>query len=76
MAAAEVKTFHRHWDYELEHRTSGRQQRKIPMDGVSGVLEAGGVQGSIWPFLDLAKWLGIGSSTGQGFGAIFVEPDE
>lgn len=60
------------WEYDCETRFSGRQKQRIPLDGVMGTLEVSGDLGPLWAYLDLARWIGIGSSTSHGFGSVHV----
>lgn len=49
-------------------RTSGRQKRRIDMDGVLGDLTAEGEIGELIPFLRAGEWLHVGSGTSMGMG--------
>lgn len=49
-------------------RTSGRQHREVPMDGVVGTLEASGDLTPLMPYLRAGEWLHVGSGTSMGMG--------
>ena len=49
-------------------RTSGRQKRTVPMDGVVGWLEAAGELTELAPYLRAGEWLQVGSGTSLGMG--------
>jgi len=51
------------WD-----RYSGRQQRRVAMDGVVGWVEASGDLGPLMPYLRLGEHLHVGSGTSMGMG--------
>jgi hypothetical protein len=51
------------WD-----RFSGRQGRRVAMDGVVGWLEASGELGGLMPALRLGEWVHVGSGTSMGMG--------
>jgi hypothetical protein len=49
-------------------RASGRQRRRVEMDGVVGTLEARGELGALAPYFEAGRWLHIGSGTSMGMG--------
>jgi len=49
-------------------RTSGRQRRRVEMDGVVGTLEARGELGPLAPYFEAGRWLHVGSGTSMGMG--------
>ena len=49
-------------------RTSGRQRRRVEMDGVVGTLEARGDLGALAPYFEAGRWLHVGSGTSMGMG--------
>lgn len=51
------------WD-----RHSGRQDRRIPMDGLLGTLTAAGDLTPLAPFFHAGEWLNVGSGTSMGMG--------
>ena len=51
------------WD-----RMSGRQGRRVQMDGVVGRLEAEGDLGELAVYLRAGEWLSVGSGTSMGMG--------
>jgi hypothetical protein len=51
------------WD-----RQSGRQQRRVAMDGVVGTLEASGDLTALAPYFAAGEWLNVGSGTSMGMG--------
>jgi len=51
------------WD-----RMSGRQQRRVQMDGVLGSLEAAGELAALAPYFEAGQWLHLGSGTSMGMG--------
>jgi CRISPR/Cas system endoribonuclease Cas6 (RAMP superfamily) len=59
------------WD-----RMSGRQGRRIEMDGVTGTVEAEGDLGALVPYFRLGKWLHVGSGTSMGLGRYEMEVEE
>jgi len=54
-------------------RYSGRQQREVQINGVSGWLDRPGGPGPLWPLLAAAQWLHLGKSTAVGLGQLVVE---
>jgi len=50
-------------------RSSGRQHRRVEMDGVVGTLEATGDLTALAPYLHAGEWLHVGSGTSMGMGA-------
>jgi hypothetical protein len=56
-----------------EHRNSGRQHRRIILDGVNGQITVAGDLSALWPFLEVGQWIGIGASTGHGLGAYVLD---
>jgi len=52
-----------HWE-----RTSGRDRRRIAMDGVVGSLEASGDLTALAPCFRVGEWLHVGSGTSMGMG--------
>jgi CRISPR/Cas system endoribonuclease Cas6 (RAMP superfamily) len=52
-----------HWD-----RMSGRQHRRINMDGVLGSITASGDLTALAPWFELGTWLQVGSGTSMGMG--------
>jgi hypothetical protein len=71
--AARAVTLQQAWTYVREDRQSGRQHRRIPMDGVLGELTVAGDLSALWPFLDVGQWVGMAASTGHGLGAYVLD---
>ena len=59
------------WD-----RMSGRQGRRVQMDGVVGRLEAAGDLTELAPYFEAGGWLHVGSGTSMGMGMYRVEMAE
>ena len=53
--------------YEWD-RMSGRQGRRVEMDGVLGRLEAAGELTELAPYFRLGEWVNVGSGTSMGLG--------
>ena len=49
-------------------RLSGRQRRRIEMDGVTGVLTASGDLTELAPWFRAGEWVNAGSGTSMGLG--------
>jgi len=66
--ADEVKT--RRADFRLYEwdRMSGRQGRRVQMDGVIGSLEAEGDLTDLAPYFRAGEWVSVGSGTSMGMG--------
>lgn len=73
-AACDVEAYD--WQYLREERTSGRQKREVPMDGMLGGLAVQGRLTELYPFLLAGQWMGVGASTGHGLGGYWVEAPE
>jgi hypothetical protein len=71
--ASRAVTLHQEWTYFREDRRSGRQHRRIPIDGVLGELTVAGDLTALWPFLDVGQWIGMAASTGHGLGAYVLD---
>ncbi len=56
------------WD-----RMSGRQKRKICMDGIMGEMAVRGDVSTLYSWYRLAEWIHVGSGTSVGMGRIQVE---
>ena len=56
------------WD-----RMSGRQQRRVQMDGVLGSLVASGDLTALAPYFQAGEWLNVGSGTSMGMGRYCME---
>jgi hypothetical protein len=59
------------WD-----RMSGRQGRRVQMDGVVGRLEAAGDLTELAPYFEAGVWLHVGSGTSMGMGMYSLEMEE
>lgn len=57
-------------------RTSGRDGRRVQMDGAIGRLEAEGDLSEIATFLRAGEWLGVGSGTSMGMGKYRMRVEE
>lgn len=55
------------------HRYSGRQQRDLSLQGVSGTLDLPNGPGPLWPLLSAAQWLHVGKGTVMGLGQVELE---
>ncbi|MFW6171340.1 MAG: CRISPR system precrRNA processing endoribonuclease RAMP protein Cas6, partial [Planctomycetota bacterium] len=55
------------------HRYSGRQQRDLSLQGVSGTLDLPDGPGPLWPLLAAAQWLHVGKGTVMGLGQVELE---
>lgn len=66
--ADKVKTTSREYEVFRWDRTSGRQGRRIPMDGVVGWMEAEGELTPFLPALRAGEFLHAGSGTSSGLG--------
>jgi CRISPR-associated endoribonuclease Cas6 len=73
-SAATVTTRRSHWQLIKASRMSGRQERRIPLDGWLGRVElSGSALGGLFPFLDAGRYVGIGSGTSHGFGCYALD---
>jgi hypothetical protein len=57
------------WRWTALERESRRQDRKLPLDGVTGRLVVEGVASGLVQILEAGQWLQVGKSTSQGLGA-------
>jgi hypothetical protein len=60
-----------HWD-----RMSGRQGRRVQMDGVIGSVRANGDLTDLVPWFRLGEWVHVGSGTSMGMGKYRMETEE
>lgn len=58
------------------HRWSNRQERRMPMAGVSGIMHLNGDLSALWPLLRLGEWLNVGGKISFGFGAYQLNSPE
>jgi hypothetical protein len=56
------------WRYAPLERESLRQNRKIPLDGVTGGVTVRGPLGPLLPYLDAGRWLHVGKGSSLGLG--------
>ncbi|MCW5982133.1 MAG: CRISPR system precrRNA processing endoribonuclease RAMP protein Cas6, partial [Bryobacteraceae bacterium] len=75
-AADEVRTEAARFELFRWDRYSGRQQRRVAMDGVVGWLEASGEMDGLMPYLRLGEHLHVGSGTSMGMGRYRMEEME
>ena len=67
-AADAVSTEHSGFNLYPWQRNSGRQKRRISMDGVTGTLTAAGDLTALMPWLRAGEWINVGSATSLGLG--------
>lgn len=72
-AARTVRHLEVAWRWTPLERESRRQDRKLPLDGVTGRLAAEGVPSGLVQLLEAGQWLQLGKSTSQGLGAYQME---
>jgi len=56
-------------------RTSGRQDRRVPMDGVLGRITVRGNLTALAPWYRLGEWIHIGNGTSMGLGRFRVKTE-
>jgi len=67
--SAEFRVYH--WD-----RMSGRQGRRVQMDGVVGWVRATGDLTELAPWFRLGEWVHVGSGTSMGMGKYRMETED
>ncbi len=63
-----IRTVEQNFQVLRQDRTSGRQHRKVPMDGVMGRMVVEGDLGPLEGVLAAGEWLHAGSGTSMGLG--------
>jgi CRISPR-associated endoribonuclease Cas6 len=71
--AQDMRTLNDDWFYMSESQFSARQGANKLLDGVWGEMRVAGDLSGLWPFLDVGQWIGVGASTGHGFGCYVAE---